>query len=145
MNIAYQIKKWDLSHPVIFVALRVILGVCLTTRGIYYLNDMIPINDLIRNSSLNALHLNTQLALLITWVHILGGTLITLGLFTRISVWAQIPILLGAIIFINLANSTSATFSALLFSVFILALLILFAFEGGGVISMDTYVKRHLL
>jgi putative oxidoreductase len=145
MNIAYQIKKWDMSHPVAFTILRVILGVCLATKGMLFLNNTIPLEDLIKRSSLNALNLNAQLTLLITWVHILGGTFITLGLFTKISTWAQIPIVLGAIIFINLNTNIVSTYSDLLFSIFILVLLVMVVFEGGGVLSMDNYVKRHLL
>jgi uncharacterized membrane protein YphA (DoxX/SURF4 family) len=85
------------------------------------------------------------LALFICWVHLLGGTFIILGFLTRISAWTQIPILIGAIFFINLNSSLSPSYSELLLSVFVLILSIWFALAGGGKISMDNYTKTHLL
>jgi len=145
MNIAYKIKKWDISHPFGFTIIRVILGVLLLIRGICFLNNIQPLYALIKNSSLNTLNIDEQLTMIITWIHILGGTLITLGLFTKIAVWAQIPIVLGAIIFINIRHTLYATPADLFLSIFILLLLTMFAFEGGGHASMDNYVKSNLL
>ena len=145
MNISNKISAWDNKYPVLFVILRVVLGLILVLRGIYFLTTIKPLFYLIKDSRLSGLNINMPLALFICWVHILGGTFIILGFLTRISVWAQIPIILGAIIFINLNNSLSVTYPDLLLSVFVLILLILFALAGGGKISMDNYAKGHLL
>ena len=146
MNIVYQKKRWDITYPLLFTIFRVILGLCLAIRGIYFLNNMLPLQQIIEGAKLNTLNLNMALALLIMGVHILGGTFIVLGLKTRIAVWAQIPIVLGAIIFINIRNALLFTsYTDLLFSIFILLLLVLFAFEGGGKISMDCHLRNHLL
>jgi uncharacterized membrane protein YphA (DoxX/SURF4 family) len=75
----------------------------------------------------------------------MGGTFIILGLLTRISAWAQIPILIGAIIFINLNSHLSQGFSELFLSFLVLVLSAWFAWVGGGKFSMDHYVKRNLL
>jgi len=120
------------------------LGVCLAIRGIYFLNDSQSLQEVIQKSRLNALNLTVVLAMIITWVHLLGGTLIILGLWTRLAVWAQIPIVLGALIFIN-SSGMAMVHSDVLFSIFILVLLVVFAFDGGGKVSMDAYLKRHLL
>ena len=145
MNMPNKISAWDDKHPFLFLILRVILGLILMIRGIYYLTTIQPLYRLIRGSSLSELNLNMPIALFICWVHILGGTFIILGLLTRISVWAQIPIILGAIFFINLNSGLSVSFTELLLSIFVLILLILFALTGGGRISMDHYAKGHLL
>ncbi len=145
MNISNKISAWDNKYPVLFVILRVVLGLILVLRGIYFLTTIKPLFYLIKDSRLSGLNINMPLALFICWVHLLGGTFIILGFLTRISVWAQIPIILGAIIFINLNNSLSVTYPDLLLSVFVLILLILFALAGGGKISMDNYAKGHLL
>jgi putative oxidoreductase len=144
MNLTYQIRKWDITYPLWFTIFRVMLGLCLAIRGIYFLNNVQSLQEVIENSSLNTLDLSLLLAMIITWIHILGGTLIILGLLTRIAVWAQLPILLGAIIFIN-KNGMALTHADLLFTLFILVLLVLFALEGGGKNSMDHYLKKHLL
>jgi putative oxidoreductase len=140
-----KISVWDDKYPFLFVILRVILGLILAIRGVFFLTSIQPLFHLIKSSSLNELNMNMTLALFICWVHLLGGTFIILGFLTRISAWAQIPILIGAIIFINLNSSLSNSISELLLSVFVLILSALFAIAGGGKISMDHYSKSHLL
>ncbi len=140
-----KISAWDDKYPFLFVILRVMLGLILAIRGIFFLTSIQPLFHLIKSSSLNELNMNMTLALVISWVHLLGGTFIILGLLTRISAWAQIPILIGAILFINLNGGLSQSFSELLLSVFVLILSALFALAGGGRISMDNYAKTHLL
>ena len=145
MNLPAKISSWDDKYPFLFVILRVALGLILTIRGLYYLTAIQPLFYLIKGSRLSRLNMNMPLALFVCWVHILGGTFIILGFLTKISVWAQIPIILGAIFFINLNNGIPHSFPELLLSVFVLMLLILFAFAGGGKFSMDQYAKKHLL
>lgn len=145
MQFVYQIKKWDIKHPALFTALRVLLGICLTIRGIYYLNNNSLLTDVIANSKLAVLNATELLTLFITWAHILGGTFIILGLFTPIAVWMQIPILAGAIVFINTRMGFVASIYDCLFALFILCLLALFATGGSGKISMDHYLKYNQL
>ena len=145
MNLPGKISLWDDKYPFLFVILRVALGLILTIRGLYYLTTIQPLFYLIKGSSLSRLNMNMPLALFVCWVHILGGPFIILGFLTRISAWAQIPVLLGAIFFINLSSGSSHSFPELLLSVVVLALLILFALAGGGKFSMDQYAKKHLL
>ncbi len=145
MNLPAKISSWDDKYPYLFVVLRIALGLILAIRGLYYLTSIQPLFYLIKDSSLSKLNLNMPLALFVCWAHILGGTFIILGFLTRISAWAQIPIILGAIFFINLNNGSPHSFPELLLSVFVLILLILFALAGGGQISMDQYAKKHLL
>ena len=145
MNLPAKIFSWDDKYPFLFVILRVALGLILTIRGLYYLTTIQPLFYLIKGSRLSKLNMNMPLALFVCWVHILGGTFIILGFLTKISVWAQIPIILGAIFFINLNNGIPHSIPELLLSVFVLILLILFAFAGGGKFSMDEYAKKHLL
>jgi putative oxidoreductase len=145
MNLSGKISGWDNKYPFLFAIIRVILGMILAIRGILFVTSIQPLFQLIKSSNLNELNINMTLAFLICWVHILGGTFIILGFLTRISAWAQIPILLGAIFFINLNSRLSHGYGELLFSLIVLALSIVFALGGGGKISMDNYAKRHLL
>jgi uncharacterized membrane protein YphA (DoxX/SURF4 family) len=84
------------------------------------------------------------IALVITWIHLLCGFLITIGLFTRLSALIQIPILIGAVI-INLSMGIFTPGSELVFSMLVLVLLVFFLFEGGGEFSVDEYIKKHLV
>lgn len=145
MNIPGQISAWDDKYPFLFLILRVVLGVILTLRGIFFITSIEPLFHLIKNSSLNELNMNMTLALFICWAHLLGGTFIILGFLTRIAAWAQVPILIGATILINLNSSLSNHYSELPLSIFVLFLSIWFAVAGAGRISMDSYAKSHLL
>ncbi|HEX3768015.1 MAG TPA: DoxX family membrane protein, partial [Puia sp.] len=100
MNLPGKISSWEDKYPFLFVILRVTLGLILAIRGLYFLTSIQPLYYLIEGSRLSKLNMNMPIALFVSWVHLLGGTFIILGLLTRISVWAQIPIILGAIFFI---------------------------------------------
>lgn len=146
MNILQQIEKWSSAHnPKWLVFIRVLLGLCLFIKGVSFLNNILYLQQLLERSGLGTLDNSIWLAPIITWIHILGGVLIIVGLFTRIAIVAQIPIVAGAIIFVNSRTGIFAGQSDLLFSIVVLLLLLFFFIEGGGRISMDNYVKRHLL
>jgi len=145
MNMPGKISAWDDKYPFLFVLLRVALGMILTIRGVFFLTSIEPLFHLIGSSSLNELNMNMSLALFVCWAHLLGGTFIVLGLLTKISAMVQIPILLGAIVFINLNSKLTFSFPELLFSIVVLILSVFFAVTGGGKFSMDNYAKRHLL
>jgi uncharacterized membrane protein YphA (DoxX/SURF4 family) len=145
MNMTNKITASEDKFPALYVVLRVALGMILAIRGIYFLTTIQPLYAVIKESRLGELNMSMPLALFICWAHTLGGTFIILGLLTRISAWVQIPIVLGAVIFINMGNNLAHTYPDLLLSIFVLLLLIIFALGGGGKISMDNYAKEHLL
>jgi len=83
------------------------------------------------------------LAIVITWGHLLGGFFIIVGLRTRWAALSQIPILIGAIVLVNLQGTGQGT--ELLFSIIILLMLIFFLIEGSGRISLDYMFKNYQL
>jgi uncharacterized membrane protein YphA (DoxX/SURF4 family) len=68
----------------------------------------------------------------IAFAHILGGVLLILGVLTRFACLIQIPIVLGAIFFINLSPEMYKPLSELALSIVVLLLLILFLVVGNG-------------
>lgn len=144
---AFNIKSNSLAvnHSLMFIITRFILGLLLAIKGIYFFVNVTPLYYIIKDSRLDALDISMPLGIAISVVHMLGGVFIIAGLFTKASAWAQVPILVGAIIFINAHNSLSFTYPGLLISLVVLALLLLFAIKGGGGVSVDNYAKRHLL
>ena len=146
MSIVRQIEKWSSTHnPKWLVFIRVVLGLCLFIKGVSFLNNISYLQQLLERSGISMVDNNFWIAPIITWIHILGGALIIVGLFTRMAIVAQIPIVAGAIVLINSKNGIFAGQSDLIFSIVVLLLLLFFFVEGGGQISMDNYVKRHLL
>ena len=82
------------------------------------------------------------LTTIIPWLHILGGTMIIVGLYTRLSSLVQIPILLGAIFIVNAKKVFFINEADLLFSIVILILLLFFLLDGGGRFSLDHYFSK---
>ena len=142
MAILHQLDKWSTTHPRLLLLLRAALGIALVSKGISFISDMMSLKALLAESSFS--FLPDWIALVITWIHLLCGFLITIGLFTRLSALIQIPILIGAVI-INLSMGIFTPGSELLFSLLVLVLLVFFLFEGGGEFSIDDYIKKHLV
>ncbi|UEG49930.1 DoxX family protein [Ferruginibacter lapsinanis] len=136
-----QIQHWSTTHhPRWLVFLRVILGLCLFAKGVAFLSDSLQLQQLIEGSSLQNYPWLPQF---ITWANLLGGALIVMGLFTRISCLVQIPILIGAIVFIHFKRGMYAVDTDLNFTIVILLLLLVFLVEGGGRISLDNYFETN--
>jgi len=140
MNVAYQINKWSVKHhPKWLVVLRVALGLCLFIKGFGFIQNNVQLTGFFSATSYfgRATWLNT----VIPWLHLMGGTMIIAGLFTRLWTIMQIPILLGAVFFVN--RGVFAGESDIMFPIIILVLLVLFSVEGGGPVSLDNYFKHY--
>lgn len=139
MSLIHQIENWGTAHhPRWLVFLRVALGLCLFVKGVSFLSDSLHLQQLLEGSSLQYYPWLPQF---ITWANLLGGVLIVMGLFTRIACVIQIPILLGAIIFIHLKRGMYSGDTDIVFTLIILLLLIIFFVEGSGKFSLDKYFK----
>src|SRR5215831_2684705 len=100
MGLMQRMDHWSATHhPSWLVLLRVVLGICLFFKGIIFLSNSVALEHVIAQSALGSSAV--KLAYVIVWVHLFGGFLIIIGLFTRWAVIFQIPILMGAIIFVN--------------------------------------------
>ncbi len=137
-----NMEKWSLTHnPRWLVLIRITLGFSLLLKGILFISNTADLETIIEGSAL--INSSNWLAFIITWVHLFGGFLIIIGLFTRWVVLIQIPILLGAIFFVNAPKGVFAGDSELGFSIIVLLLLLLFFAEGGGHYSLDRYLQKH--
>lgn len=141
MNIAQRLDHWSLTHhPKWLVVLRVALGIFLFRKGITFIYRTEDLQLLLQY---NAIGVGTKIvAWYIMIAHLLGGSLIVAGLFTRLMCLLQIPILLGAVFLVNLRNAILTSNSELEFSIVTLLLLIVFFIEGGGPLSLDHYFKK---
>jgi uncharacterized membrane protein YphA (DoxX/SURF4 family) len=141
MGTLQQIHRWSLTHhPRWLVVLRVALGISLFFKGIFFLANTSTLEELVRGSLVA--NRADWMVIFITWSHLLGGFLIIIGLLTRWAVLLQIPILMGAIVFINTQRDAFGAFE-LPFAFIILLLLLLFLIEGGGPISLDNFFSKH--
>jgi uncharacterized membrane protein YphA (DoxX/SURF4 family) len=142
MGTLQQIQDWSATHhPKWLVVLRVALGLCLFIKGISFLNNTVILDQLLAGSIVST-SIN-WLPLAISWAHLLGGFLIIIGLYTRWAVFLQIPILIGAVIFISVHKGIVSSGDELIFALIILILLFFFLIEGSGPISLDNYFKKN--
>jgi putative oxidoreductase len=142
MGILQQVEHWGTTHhPKWLVVLRVALGICLFIKGISFISDTAQLQLLLAEGHFTQSF--PWLSYIITWVHLFGGFLIIIGLLTRFAVILQIPILLGAVFFINISDGIFASSAELWLSIIILLLLFIFFIEGGGPLSLDNYFKKN--
>ncbi len=139
-----SLKTNTTNQPKWFTILRIALGLVLFAKGLFFLQNTEYLEQLSTTKSLSFIESYRPSALLfIIYFSLLGGLFITVGLFTRWVSLMQIPILLSAILFVNI-NSGNGVFSMeLLLSVFVFILLILFAVKGSGIISADEYFASY--
>jgi len=143
MNIIYGIKKWgDLHHPKMLDAIRMLLGLYLVMKGIAFFNNAAYLRYLIIESG--AIRQSPRMILVIiyyvTYMHMLGGGLIFLGLFTRLWALLQLPIVFAAVFFVNITSPFVN--SELWLSILVLALLLLFLVIGSGPFSLDHHLSN---
>ncbi len=138
MGIAHQIDSWSKTHnPDWLVVLRAGLGLCLFIKGIQFIYNSILLDQAFAGSPF--LQHFSWLSTVIPYIHLLGGALLLAGLFTRFVCVLHIPILLGAVFFINIRQGFFSGGADLPFSILVLALLCFFAVEGSGKFSLDRF------
>lgn len=144
MNVISGIEKWGNSHrPGWLDVFRIILGLFITFKGLFFITHM---NELeLTTSGVNVYFAGVVLAHYIVFAHILGGPLIVFGLFTRIVSVIQLPILIGAVIFVNLPRGILSVGTMELWaSVVVLVGLIVFIVFGAGRYSLDAKRRKEM-
>ncbi len=147
MNLLQRFEQWgDAHHPKWLDIIRIILGIFLCFKGIAFLQNMSDITGPLSTKTSFGDFSIIMLSHFVVFAHILGGILLVLGLFTRFACIIQIPILLGAVIFINLASDVFKPYNELFLSVLVLLLLFYFLIVGNGpwAIKLKDEEKRRV-
>ncbi len=147
MNLREKFEDWgDRHHPKWLDIIRIALGIFLCYKGIDFLRNNGSLISLMKNTSPFSEFAIILLGHLVTFAHILGGLFLTIGMFTRAACLIQIPVMIGAVVFVNI-NGTRDTFSPyseLFLSIIILLLLIYFLIIGNGPLSVKIPPEEHL-
>jgi putative oxidoreductase len=142
MSTLSGIDKWAEEHRSVWIDfLRILLGIFLIAKGASLVSHREQIEWLLVNHHLEFLIFIASVYVVL--FHIGGGILIATGLITRWATAFQIPILLGAVFFVNLPKGFTPINSELGYSIAVLVLLIFFLFYGSGDFSLDSYLKKH--
>ena len=138
-----KLINWlDTYREVAFDLLRIYLGIGLFVRGVLFFYDLAAFTTLLPTETPVWVG-SSSLLQIVALIHIIGGGLIAVGLWTRIAALIQIPILFGAV-FVSVAGLFSAN-QSFEFSTLVLFLLILVFIYGSGRWSVEHYWKRGRL
>lgn len=144
MNITqdmHRIEHWaDTHHPVWVDFVRMALGAFIFIKGVMFIQDTAALQNILSHSQFR--WVSFGMAHYVAFVHLVGGLLIAMGLVTRIAILFQIPILLGAVLFINPQRGFYSENTELWSSIIILLLLIFFLVWGSGRISVDRLISK---
>jgi putative oxidoreductase len=142
MNYAKRLTLWgERHHPLWVDFVRIALGIFLLVKGVEFARNDEYINGLLRNQDAFDSMPSVLLAHFIIFAHIVGGFLIATGLLTRLACAVNIPILLGALLFVNW---DAMHYLALLpVSLITLLLLVYFLVAGSGRLSLNRVLFRH--
>jgi putative oxidoreductase len=133
MNLIQRVEHWgDTHHSKWLDIIRIALGIFLCYKGIDFLNNMSGMMSLMTENVPFGSFMLLVLGHYIVFAHIAGGFLMALGVLTRFASLIQIPILIGAIIFINSSADVMKPYSELIISILVLLLLIFFLIVGNG-------------
>lgn len=141
MNLIHRIEYWgDTHHPRWVDYLRIALGVIILAKGISFVDDRDAVRSLIEQTHFQlyiwgAVHY-------VVFTHLVGGLFIILGFQTRLASILLLPVLIGAVFFVNITNGFSFLNSELWLSILVMLLLILFVIWGSGKYSLDNLMNK---
>jgi putative oxidoreductase len=142
MSLIQKIEDWgDRHHPRWIDILRILLGLVIFLKGIQFVGNTEALMQIMDRSKFP--WVSFTLAHYVAFSHLVGGLLIMLGLLTRVAIAFQLPVLIGAVIFINAQRGFFSVNSELSFSLIVLFLLLFFLVEGSGPLSVDEFMRRH--
>jgi len=147
MDILHRFEHWgDTHHPKGLDIIRIVLGIFLCYKGFDFLQNMSSITGPLSTKTSFGSFSVILLSHYVVFAHMLGGLLMVVGFLTRFACLIQIPIMIGAIIFINLASDVFKPYSELFLSILILLLLIYFLIVGNGpwAIKLKEEKKREV-
>ena len=133
-----KIEDWGNAHrPGWLDIFRIALGCYITFKGFNFLYNIEHLELSIKG--MNLAFTGASIAHYVVFAHVLCGPLIALGLLTRIMCAVQLPILLGAVIWVNSPAGflSLGDHMELEVSVIVLAGLVTMMIFGAGKFSID--------
>ena len=145
MSTITRIEDWGNSHrPGWLDVFRIVLGLFITFKGFEFMFNIESLK--MTTAGMNFAFGGAMLAHYVIFAHALGGPLIAFGLFTRFMCLLQLPILIGAVLFVNypkgflsIGNHMELEISAL-----VLVGLIVFMIFGAGKFSLDERRRKEV-
>lgn len=144
MNFAKKISSWgDKHHSWLLDIVRIVLGLFLLNKGIIFLKDSGYLRDLIleKEAVNQPPALISAIVFYVSYIHVVGGSLMVLGLYTRVWAILQFPVVFGAVFLVNI--TAPYVNSELWLSILVLVMLAVFIIFGSGPVSLDHLLERE--
>lgn len=128
------------SVTILLLIFRVILGFTLFIKGISFIRNNEFLETLISNTVL--LQKLSFLKIIIPFIHILGGFFIMIGVYTRLVILIQLPIIFSAIVLLLISGGTTY-YREIIFALIIFVLLVSYLKFGAGVYSWKNLINSE--
>jgi uncharacterized membrane protein YphA (DoxX/SURF4 family) len=128
------------SVTTLLLLFRIILGFTLFIKGINFVSNQEFLERLISNTVL--LKNLSFLKIVIPFIHILGGFLILIGVYSRLMILIQLPIIIAAIVFLLISGGMSY-YREIVFAFIILILLMSYLKFGDGFYSWKNLINNE--
>ncbi len=135
------IRKSTWPKKIAVLLLRVILGGALFIKGVDFVRNKVVLKQVI--SETDYIYKFSFLEVVIPWIHLLGGVFIAIGMYTRIVIYIQIPLVIGAIIVLLNTKNTSFQSPEIIFAVIILIMLLIYLKFGDGFYSWRNLIQKE--
>jgi putative oxidoreductase len=137
-----NVDSWQTKHhPIIYDIGRVALGLFLLYKGLMFISDTAALAQIMEKSQFEFIAFG--LAHMVAFAHLVGGPMIALGLKTRFAAAVQIPILVGAVLFVNPNRGFYSENTELWVSILVLMVLVVYLIGGSGYYSLDRKMDEH--
>lgn len=121
--------------------IRIYLGIGLMVRGALFISHPEALMEFLKRSHMWFVPL--AVSQYVVAAHLCGGILLALGLGTRVAAAAQLPPLLGAVLFVHAHEGLLSAGQSLEFAALVLAMLCVFVAFGAGRVSLDSWLPKR--
>lgn len=135
-----ETDKRKTTKRIILLLFRIILGLTLFIKGINFVRNQEFLEGLISNTAL--LEDLSFLKIVIPFIHMLGGFFIIIGIYIRLVILIQLPIIFTAIVLLLISGGMSY-YREIVFAVTIFILLISYLKFGEGIYSWKNLIKNE--
>jgi len=129
-----------LPRDAAFELLRIYLGLGLFVKGVSFAADPDMLARMTTDGWLDPW--TSFIQHYVVMAHTAGGLMLVAGFCTRVAALVNLPVLLGAVLFVHKEDGLFSHAQGLEFSVFVLFVLSLLAWHGAGSWSADRHVWK---
>jgi uncharacterized membrane protein YphA (DoxX/SURF4 family) len=133
--------KKGMFSKIFLLLIRVALALLLFIKGINFIQNESILSRVF--SEVELIQKLSLLQLLIPWMHILGGFFILIGVYTRLMILIQLPLVIGAIFVLLDTKQNAFFYTEIYFALTILVLLVLNLKFGDGFYSWKNLIKKE--